>query len=177
MAIVQCENGHYYDDEKYASCPHCEEQGGEDDLTMSFVDEEERVIDKLAAMVEVDEKTVGFFQERMKADPVVGWLVCTEGPERGRDYRIRTGRNFLGRSSRMDINIVDDPAVTRDKHCSIVFDPMHTEFTLVPGEGSNTYLKERIVTAPKKLKDGDVIGFGDSKFVFVAFCKKERVWL
>ena len=29
-------------------------------------------------------KTVGMMQEKMGFDPVVGWLVCTEGPSRGK---------------------------------------------------------------------------------------------
>ena len=28
MKLVQCENGHYYDSEKYPSCPHCSSGGG-----------------------------------------------------------------------------------------------------------------------------------------------------
>jgi len=177
MAIIQCENGHYFDDEKYAACPHCGEQGPEDELTMSFVEEEGRIQDKLAAMIDGDERTVGFFQGRLKADPVVGWLVCTKGSELGRDYRIHSGRNFLGRSSRMDIYIVDDSFVSRENHCSIVFDPMHNEFMIVPGEGSNTYMNGRVLKGPESIKDDDVIGVGDSEFVFIAFCKGERAWL
>jgi len=177
MAIIQCDSGHYYDDEKYSFCPHCAEQTGEDELTMSFAQEEERIQDKLASMVGEDEKTVGIYQSRMKADPVVGWLVCTEGPERGRDYRIHSGRNFLGRSSRMDIPVFDDPAVTREKHCSIIFDPKDTKFIVVPGEGSNTYVNAKLLTKPKAIRNGDSIGIGDSVFIFIAFCKQERTWL
>lgn len=177
MAIIQCEFGHYYDDEKYAECPHCEEQIGEGDLTMSFVEEEERAHDKLAAMAGSDERTVGVFQARMKADPVVGWLVCMEGPERGRDYRIHTGRNFLGRSYGMDLTVRDDLSISREKHCSIVYDPKHGDFMLVPGEGTNTYVNSSLLKEPVRMEDGDAIGIGGSVFVFIAFCKGERTWL
>ncbi|MDR3304682.1 MAG: FHA domain-containing protein [Clostridiales Family XIII bacterium] len=177
MAIVQCENGHYYDDAKYASCPHCRDAAAEDGSTVSFAEEEARVGEKLAAMVGSDERTVGIFQSRMKADPVVAWIVCTKGPERGRDYRIHSGRNFIGRAYGMDIPIADDPAVSREKHCSIVFDPLHGDFLLVPGEGTGTYVGDQILTAPVSLSDDDVVKIGDSVFVFVAFCKGERTWL
>ena len=177
MAIVKCENGHYYDDVKYAACPHCGGSIGEDDKTVSFISEEELARNKLAAMIDSDEKTVGFFQTRMKADPVVGWLVCTEGQERGRDYRIRSGRNFVGRSYKMDISIHDDHAVSRDNHCSIVFDPVHGDFIIVPGEGTITYINGQPLTEPKHFEDGDTIGIGDSVFIFIAFCKGERKWL
>ena len=177
MAIIQCENGHYYDDEKYVTCPHCSNHPQEDEATMSFVEEEELAINKLAAMVGGDEKTVGIFQKHMKADPVVGWIVCTEGPECGRDYRIHSGRNFIGRSYKMDISVMDDPSITRENHCSIVFDPKHSEFIFVSGEGTKTYFKDKPLTEPELLNDGDVIGIGDSLFVFIAFCKDERAWL
>jgi len=176
MAIVQCENGHYFDDEKYSACPHCGDFEGDGDSTMSFVEEEGRAQEKLAEMVST-EKTVGFFQGRLKADPVVGWLVCTSGPERGRDYRIHAGRNFVGRSYKMDISIQDDPAVSRENHSSIVFDPRHGDYMLVPGEGTNTYINERPLTEPERLENGDVIGIGDSEFTFIAFCTGERTWL
>jgi hypothetical protein len=149
----------------------------EDDKTMSFVEEEARVGEKLAAMAADDEKTVGIFRTRMNADPVVGWLVCTEGPEKGRDYRIHTGRNFIGRAYKMDLSVSDDPSISRERHCSIIFDPMQPGFTLVPGEGTNTYFNGKLLTAPEPLSDDDHIEIGDSQFVFIAFCKGDRKWL
>ena len=32
-----------------------------------------------------DQKTVGDMQQKMGLDPVVGWLVCIDGPEKGKD--------------------------------------------------------------------------------------------
>ena len=176
MAIIQCENGHYYDDGKYAVCPHCVDENAEDSPTMSFVEEEKQTHDMLVSMAGGGEKTVGYFQGRINLDPVVGWIVCMKGPERGRDYRIHSGRNFVGRSFRMDISIVDDKAVSRENHCSIVYEPINSEFILVPGEGTNTYVNEQPLTEPKRLEDGDSIGIGDSAFSFIAFCAGERVW-
>ena len=175
MAIVQCELGHYYDDEKYMDCPHCGEDDGDDSLTASFVEDEELAHEKLLAMAGGD-KTLGFYQRRMQLDPVVGWIVCMEGPELGRDYRIHAGRNFVGRSYRMDIAIMDDKAVSRENHCSLIYDPKHGDYIIVPGEGTNTYINGESLTEPATLADGDLIGIGDSKFVFIAFCKGERTW-
>ena len=42
-------------------------------------------------------RTVGLIRKRTGLDPVVGWLVCIAGPDKGRDYRIHSERNFLGR--------------------------------------------------------------------------------
>lgn len=36
MNLTKCKSGHYYDADKYASCPHCGKGGGNDDSTMSM---------------------------------------------------------------------------------------------------------------------------------------------
>ena len=52
-----------------------------------------------------DEVTVALVSKSSGIDPVCGWLVCVEGPDKGRDFRIKTERNFIGRSTSMDIVI------------------------------------------------------------------------
>ena len=111
-------------------------------------------------------------------DPVVGWLVCIEGPDRGRDYRLRAGANVVGRSPAMDICIASDAAVSRERHCSINFDIEKEAFQLTPGEtGSFLYLNGDLVTAPRYLKQDDVLDVGRTKLVFIAFWSKEHRWI
>jgi hypothetical protein len=177
MAIIQCEQGHYYDDEKYGACPHCAaHEGGPDGLTVAFA-ESEQIQDRLASMISDDGVTRGVFQSRMKADPVVGWLVCTEGAEKGRDYRIHAGRNFIGRSYKMDVSIPDDETVTRDNHCSLAFDPLHSAFLLAPGEGTGVLVNGKLLQEPVEIKNEDAIRIGSSEFVFMAFCGSARKWI
>jgi len=147
------------------------------DLTVSFESKEDQVQNKLVEIANGDEKTVGFYQNIMKADPVVGWFVCTEGPERGRDYRLHSGRNFAGRSYDVDVSIIDDSAVSRKNHCSIVYEPRNCDYILVAGEGTNTYVNELPLIDPIYLNNGDTIKIGDSIFVFIAFCTEERTWM
>ena len=108
---------------------------------------------------------------------MVGWLVCVEGAEKGRDYRIHAGRNFIGRSLKMDIAVVDDVKISRENHCSVVYDPHSNGFSLVPGEGTNTYLGGQQIMKPQPINDNDEIKLGDSMFVFISYCKGERKWL
>lgn len=42
-------------------------------------------------------QTIALVQKEMGIDPVVGWLVCISGAEKGRDYRIHSDNNFIGR--------------------------------------------------------------------------------
>ena len=70
-------------------------------------------------------KTVGVFQRRGGCEPVVGWLVCTEGGEKGRDFRLLAKINTIGRSERMDVCIKNDPAISRENHARIGYDQKH----------------------------------------------------
>lgn len=134
-----------------------------------------RVNDSLAGLIE-DSKTVGFYQKKIGIDPVVGWLVCLQGPERGRDYRIHAGQNFIGRSYEMDIIVSDDEQVSRERHCAIIFDPSGNEFYLVPGQGTQTTLNNNLLIDSAALKEGDRIQAGGSTFVFVPFSQEGHTW-
>lgn len=39
MNLSRCENGHFYDKEKYASCPHCAQGAGTDESMTTVFDE------------------------------------------------------------------------------------------------------------------------------------------
>jgi hypothetical protein len=62
------------------------------------------------------EKATGF-------DPVVGWLVCTAGPERGQDYRLRSERNRIGRDPALEVCIATDPTISRSAQAQVTYDP------------------------------------------------------
>lgn len=182
MAIVKCGKGHFFDDTKYKTCPHCSEllpEGGEEAKTVSLrtgsISSVGLAKEQLKELVR-EEKTVSLSAVEQDVDPVVGWLVCVEGTEKGRDYRIHAGRNFVGRSLKMDISIVDDAAITRENHCSVVYDPQSGHFFAVPGMGTNTYCNGMRLSNPSALNDGDKIQIGDSHFCFVAYCKGTRKW-
>lgn len=123
-----------------------------------------------------DQKTVGIYSGAMGNDMVMGWLVCTKGPERGRDYRIKNGFNYIGRAVSSEIVIMEDVAISKDKHCAIVYDNKNIAFMAVPGNGTLTYLKGELLGKPEKLTSGDEITLGESTFVFIPFCVEGRVW-
>lgn len=77
-----------------------------------------------------DGKTIGIYSGARGNDYVTGWLVCLKGPEKGRDYRLHHGFNRVGRGLGMDVAIMDDPAVSRDCHCSVVYDGVGNRFSL-----------------------------------------------
>jgi hypothetical protein len=110
-------------------------------------------------------------------DPIVGWLVCVEGPDRGRDYRIKSERNFIGRSTKMDICISGDERISRDNHAIVAFDPRSADFRLFEGDARGlVYLNGSPVYVPTSLQPYDTIELGNSKLLFVPFCGERFQW-
>jgi len=122
------------------------------------------------------EKTVGLFATKSGIDPVVGWIVSVNGEAKGQDYRLIRGFNHIGRSSKMDVCLMHDRMISRDRHCSIVYDDKANSSFLIPGNGTLTYLNGEMIKKPTLIQDGDEVEIGESKFIFISYCKGERVW-
>ncbi len=122
-------------------------------------------------------KTVAMIKKSTNIDPVVGWLACIEGVEKGRDYRIYGKNNTIGRTDKNDIVIKGDTTITRENHARIGYDPKNNNFHLIPGESTNAiYVNDDPVYVPTVLNDRDVIELGESKFIFVALCNEKFNW-
>lgn len=124
---------------------------------------------------EDDVKTVGRFSSQNGNNFVTGWLVCTKGVERGTDYTLRHGVNKVGRDPRMDVYIMKDTYISRDNHCSVVYEDKKNVFYIVPTNGS-TYLNGEVITEPQWLSTGDKIFIGESEFEFIAYCREGVSW-
>ena len=123
-----------------------------------------------------DQVTMAFYTGPKGVSCVTGWLVCVEGPERGRDYRITHGMNWAGRDVDMDIYLPQDMMISRKKHCAVVYDNKSNKFFLVDGGVGLTYLNDHLVKQNEVLKLGDVITIGKSKFEFIPFCREGHQW-
>lgn len=192
MVMKRCDNGHYFDSEKHSSCPSCGVANLHIQPTVAAgrtgypatprpeLDSPTVVRGQAKpAFVERDPgATVGVVRKKMGIDPVVGWLVCIEGTEKGRDYRIRSERNFVGRDPKMDICIGGDDAISRDNHAVISFNPKKNSYLLTPGEGRGIiYLNNDEVATPSELKPYDTIEMGQTKLLFVPFCGENFKWV
>lgn len=127
--------------------------------------------------IEDEGKTVGVFMSEHKLEPVVGWLVCVEGAEKGRDYRLWARINSIGRGENMDVSIKKDDTISKVNHAKLAYDPKHNNFQLIPGESiNNIYLNEEPVYTPVKLSAYDLIEIGNSKLLFVPLCGENFNW-
>jgi hypothetical protein len=126
--------------------------------------------DQYVAQGADNEVTRPVFVARIGIDPVVGWLVCIAGPERGSDYRIHAENNSIGRSETMDICIAADQRISREHHATISYDPETNKYTLLPGSARGlTHHNRQPVYGPVELRPFDEIKMGESSLLFVPF--------
>jgi predicted component of type VI protein secretion system len=109
---------------------------------------------------------------------VVGWLVCIDGVDKGRDYRIHTGNNFIGRAPNMDIAIRNDNAVSSIKHATISYDMRGRAYYFAQGDGVNiVYLNGKPVLSMVQLNAYDKIEIGRTTLLFVPLCGEAFNWV
>lgn len=185
MSMTRCESGHYYDSARHSACPTCNASASQSSPTKAPAAKGKPgaaihtipVTDNRASNQMIGDQTVAIVMKEHGFDPVVGWLVCTKGPDRGQDYRVRAEKNFIGRSPQMDIAITGDATISRENHISISFNPKKNSFKLIPGETRGlVYLNEEELVGPTDLKKGDKIGLGESELVFVPFAGEYFEW-
>ena len=169
MSIIKCKNGHFFDKRKYEECPFCKNRCT--DISRM----EETIWVNQIEQVDND-VTVGIYSDFKGNDFVTGWIVCVEGPDKGRDYRLHSGYNRIGRNMSLDINPVNDLKVSNACHCSIVYESRKNQFYFVPESGNISYLNNKLEETVQILKSGDCLQLGSSEFEFIAFCRGERKW-
>lgn len=126
---------------------------------------------------EKENKTVGHFKKKYGIDPVVGWLVCIEGPEKGKDYRLYSRINTIGRAEDNDVALTMEQTVSKKNHAKLGYDPKHNAYTMLPGDGHNlVYLNDAPLYIPQMLHAYDVIEMGETKLLFLPLCSDSFRW-
>lgn len=200
--IKRCNNGHWYDTSVNKTCPHCKQESEKLGIRLNDIEEDDRTVsiaeaglslgEELNAIIgntsnvpmsesgniqSDDDKTISFGFFGMSAvQPVTGWLVCTTGSERGKDYRLHIGKNFVGRSPAMDVVLVDDKKISREKHCSVIYDPKGDSFYVSAEGGNLVYLNDKLLETSEKLEEDDRITIGDTSLIFIPFSRGKRKW-
>lgn len=108
--------------------------------------------------------------------PVVGWLVCIDGPVKGTDFRMHAGYNYIGREVG-DIHIHGDRQISRENHAMVAFDSAEMTYYVGPATGRNLVkVNGKTVFNAVELKSYDVISIGTTKLMFVALCGEHFNW-
>ena len=190
MNLTRCENGHFYDKERFDSCPHCNQPTistvvidteGEHLKTEPISSGLTDVIPDTApannfGVTVPNDKTVGYFDEYVN-EPVVGWLVALTGNSVGRDFRLVAGKNFIGRANNMNVALEGDETVSRDKHAIVLYEPKENIFIAQPGESNSLYyLNGKVVLGAVELHAYDKLSIGETDLLFIPFCADKFKW-
>ena len=158
MKLTKCENGHFYDADKYPGCPYCDSELRKGGSTIAA-------------------EGGGAAEAARSAGPVVGWLVGLEGPGLGQDLRLAAGRNALGLDAAGAAQTLSADAPLSARLLEVVYDPAKAAFTLLPGTGRELgYRNGAAVLAEQPLEAGDVLTVGEAQLVFVPFCGPDFQW-
>ena len=155
-----CSAGHVYDADQFPSCPYCNRNtraiqfgataapagygattapagygaahaGRDDTIGQTVMPEAIR----RRMEQERDNRTVGEFKRKLGYEPVVGWLVCVEGPEVGKDYRLFGRINSIGRAEGNDVVLAQEHTVSQKNHVRLAYDVLEmgaTKLIFVP---------------------------------------------
>lgn len=192
--IVSCPNHHFYDANKYKSCPFCAEgtgafsptvdpyggaagssapaggyQGG---ITLPPEEMESGSGSKMGKTEFVDDHT-----PTGTPSPVVGWLVSLAGPCRGTDYRIHTGYNYIGREYG-DIVINGDQAISAEKDSALAYVPELKRFYIAHEQGKNILMVNDVpvMGGSTELHMYDRIKIGNTQLMFIPLCGEQFSW-
>ncbi|MDP4180316.1 MAG: FHA domain-containing protein [Bacillota bacterium] len=162
--LVRCSNGHMYNTKRYGNkCPFCD----------AGLEKAGRKVSQPA----IDSEKTQTTDDPIGIEPVVGWLVCIDGEQKGKDYKIRKGKNFIGRSDEMDIAILGDISISRKNHAAISYNQKQRNFFLIPGDGAGlVYRNNEVVFMPVELSSYDLIEIGKSKLIFIPLCGVHFDW-
>lgn len=122
-------------------------------------------------------KTVALNVNEDGIDPVRGWLVCVTGKKKGKDFRLHSEKNFIGRSKGNDVCIDFDDTISKESHAIITYDIRSNKFWVQSGDGkSNIYLNDNIVLIPVEIKSNDILAIGKTELMFIPFCNDQFKW-
>lgn len=187
-----CPNGHYYDSSRFQECPYCKpgtpaENGagisqspfagpaaGTPSVTVPLNQNVSAPAKQSADM----EKTQVLVEQKTGYNPVVGWLVCIEGPDKGKDFRLHAGNNFVGRGATMDVILQDKAVSAKNAHFSISYDKKHDRYFMAGGQGQEiVYINDEPLTASATdIKRGDRIEVANTTLVFIPLSKEDVQW-
>ncbi len=100
------------------------------------------------------------FQEKERQ--VVGWLVAQNGPHKGQDFRLYSGKNVLGTAADCDI-VVTDPYLSA-KHCTIRYE--NGNFMIIDLDSRNGTVVNQKRISKEDLIDNDTVRLGKTDFKF-----------
>lgn len=180
--LKTCTKKHLFAPQLHTRCPYC-------GIAMGCVSPRDSVsgqevgsglqkpierFDNLTAGYSTADPTLSFWQENHL--PVVGWLVCTLGPQQGSDYRLHPGHNQVEINSSKGLTI-RAPEPSGQRLAMISFDPRSSTFWIKEGTTRDLiYHNGSPLQTAHPLTSGDVLEVSIGTFLFFAFCGHQFSW-
>lgn len=174
MNLIKCENEHYYDSDKFYSCPHCTNELANVKVT-DILGKNQKKIDTV-----IPDKAVLKDYKKIGHRRVTGWLVCIKGEMQGESFTLYEGINHIGRAPHMDIALFREPTVSRENHAVITYDNKANHFLLsiepdeaAPVSYNNTLVKKSL---SQIMSSHDILMLGECQLCFIPFCSEHFCW-
>ncbi len=107
----------------------------------------------------------------------VGWLVCISGANKGKEYKVRDGYNYIGSSASMDIYIEKDDSIASERAAVIGYDSYTKTFFLsLCGAHTIIRVNSRLLMEQVSLQAYDELTIGETKMIFVPLCGDKFNW-
>ena len=109
--------------------------------------------------------------------PLVGWLVCIDGPDIGMDYRLYSDMNSIG-IVKGDTVVSSMPNNDPDIRAIISYDPENFRYSISisPKNTQIVRLNDRIVLREEELHNYDIIRIGNTRLLFFGLCGEQFEW-
>lgn len=170
MNLIKCEKEHYYDADKFDTCPHCANLVASDAVT-DIEGKGQNVID---TAIPNDPALQNY--KKIGHRKVTGWLVCIDGYMVGESFTLYEGVNHIGRASHMDIVLFKEPTVSRENHAIITYNKKANNFVLESDNPEAILYNKKALSTPQDLNAYDTVQLGDCVLSFVPFCGEHFSW-
>ena len=174
MNLVKCDNEHFYDSDKFDSCPHCENLKA-NVKTSDLLGRNQKKVETVIP----DEACLKNYQ-KIGHRKVTGWLVCIEGEMKGDSFSLFEGLNHIGRAANMDVALFKEPTVSRENHALLVYQKDTNSFTLTAGADVESPILHNNNQIKKEdtclLSAHDILTLGECKLCFIPFCDESFSW-
>ncbi|MDD6071502.1 MAG: FHA domain-containing protein [Clostridiales bacterium] len=174
MNLVKCDNEHFFDSDKFDSCPHCANLLA-NVKTSDLLGRNQKRIETVIP----DESCLKNYQ-KIGHRKVTGWLVCIEGEMKGDSFTLFEGLNHIGRAANMDVALFKEPTVSRENHALLEYKKDTNTFILTASPDVETPILHNNNQLKKEetcfLSTHDILILGECKLCFIPFCDESFIW-
>lgn len=166
MNLIKCENNHFYNKDKFNSCPQCSYATKNPYFSDIMGEQQEDIL-----TVQPNNNNTANIKH------IVGWIIVTSGTMNNTSFQIYEGSNYIGYNDNMDISLSPDSSILKRLLATITYYSADATFSIKSNDDDcPIYLNDSSLQTLKPLSSHDKIVFEDSTLYFVPFCGEVFRW-